>query len=66
MTQTPRQQEVEAFLRGKPVSSEFLTELSTWVNALLKGLEATAKSFDHAPAAASSQPTEQPIDKEIF
>jgi hypothetical protein len=36
------------------------------VNALLKGLEATAKSIDHAPAAASSQPTEQPIDKEIF
>jgi hypothetical protein len=33
------------------------------VKALLEGLEAAAKSFEQAPAAASSQPN-KPIDKE--
>ena len=45
MTQTPNQQEIEAFLKGKPISSEFLTQLSTRVEALLKGLEASTKDL---------------------
>jgi hypothetical protein len=63
MTQIPNQQQMEAFFKGKPVSDKFLTELSTRVKALLEGLEAAAKSFEQAPAAASSQPN-KPIDKE--
>lgn len=45
MTQTQNQQEVEAFLKGKPISAEFLTQLSARVEALLKGLEASTQSL---------------------
>jgi hypothetical protein len=57
--QTPSEQEMKAYFEGKPVSPEFLAKLESQVEALLEGLEAAAKSFEPAPAAADSQPTEQ-------
>ncbi len=41
----PDPQEVKAFLQGKPVSAAFHTQLSTHVEALLKGLEASTKDL---------------------
>ena len=46
----PNPQEVETFLRGKPVSTAFHTELSTRVEALVKGLEASTKSLGRSGA----------------
>jgi hypothetical protein len=63
MTQTPNQQEIEAFLKGKPISAEFLTQLSTRVEALLKGLEASTKSLSRSGAGSLQRPTE-PIVKD--
>ena len=63
MTQTPNQQELEAFLQGKPVSTEFLTQLSTRVEALVKGLEASTKSLGRSGADSLQRPTE-PIVKD--
>ena len=63
MTQTPNQQELEAFLQGKPVSTEFLTQLSTRVEALLKGLEASTKDLTRPGAGSLQRPTE-PIVKD--
>ncbi len=63
MTQTPNQQEIEAFLKGKPVSTEFLTQLSTRVEALLKGLEASTKDLTRPGAGSLQRPTE-PIVKD--
>jgi hypothetical protein len=37
--QTPNQQEMEAFLRGKPVSPEFLAELESRTSNLLTQLK---------------------------
>jgi len=56
MTQTPNQQEIEAFLKGKPVSTAFHIQLSTRVEALIKGLEASTKDLSR-PGAGSSQTT---------
>ena len=63
MTQTPNQQELEAFLQGKPVSTAFHTELSTRVEALLKGLEASTQSLTGSGADFLQRPTE-PIVKD--
>ena len=63
MTQTPNQQELEAFLKGKPISAEFLTQLSTRVEALLKGLEASTKDLTRPGAGSLQRPTE-PIVKD--
>jgi hypothetical protein len=63
MTQTPNQQELEAFLQGKPVSTAFHTELSTRVEALLKGLEASPKDLTRPGAGSLQRPTE-PIVKD--
>jgi hypothetical protein len=63
MTQTPNQQELEAFLQGKPVSTAFHTELSTRVEALLKGLEASTKDLTRPGAGSLQRPTE-PIVKD--
>jgi len=63
MTQTPNQQEIEAFLQGKPVSTAFHTELSTRVEALLKGLEASPKDLTRPGAGSLQRPTE-PIVKD--
>jgi hypothetical protein len=46
------QEEIEAFLKGKPISAEFLTQLSTRVEALVKGLKASTKDL-HRPGAGS-------------
>jgi len=58
MTQTPNQQELEAFLKGKPVSIAFHTELSTRVEALLKGLQASTKDLTRPGADSLQRPTE--------
>jgi hypothetical protein len=63
MTQTPNQQEIEAFLKGKPISSKFLTQLSTRVEALLKGLEASTQSLTGSGDDFLQRPTE-PIVKD--
>jgi len=63
MTQTLNQQELEAFLKGKPISSEFLTQLSTRVEALLKDLEASTQSLTGSGADSLQRPTE-PIVKD--
>ena len=63
MTRTPNQQEIEAFLQGKPISPEFLTQLSTRVEALVKGLEASTKSLGRSGAGSLQRPTE-PIVKD--
>ncbi len=63
MTQTPNQQELEAFLQGKPVSTAFHTELSTRVEALLKGLEVITKDL-HRPGDDFLQRPTEPIVKD--
>jgi hypothetical protein len=63
MTQIPNQQELEAFLQGKPVSTAFHTQLSTRVEALLKGLEASTKDLSRPGADPLQRPTE-PIVKD--
>jgi hypothetical protein len=63
MTQTPNQQEIEAFKKGKPVSAAFHTELFTRVEALLKGLEASTKDLTR-PGADSLQRPIEPIVKD--
>ncbi len=63
MNQRPNQQEIEAFLQGKPVSTAFHTQLSTRVEALLKGLEASTKDLTRPGADSLQRPTE-PIVKD--
>ncbi len=58
LNELPNPQEVEAFLRGKPVSTAFHTQLSTRVEALVKGLEASTKSLGRS-GADSSQTTDR-------
>jgi hypothetical protein len=55
MTQTQNEQEIEAFLKGKPISAEFLTQLSTRVEALVKGLEASTQDLSRPGAGSCSQ-----------
>jgi len=59
----PNPQEVETFLRGKPVSTAFHTELSTRVEALLKGLEVITKDL-HRPGDDFLQRPTEPIVKD--
>ena len=56
LNELPNPQEVETFLRGKPVSTAFHAQLSTRVEALLKGLETSTKDLTR-PGAGSSQTT---------
>ena len=63
MTQTPNQQEIEAFLKGKPVSTAFHIQLSTRVEALLKGLEVITKDL-HRPGDDFLQRPTEPIVKD--
>jgi len=63
MNQRPNQQEIEAFLQGKPVSTAFHTELSTRVEALLKRLEVITKDL-HRPGDDFLQRPTEPIVKD--
>jgi len=63
MTQTPNQQEIEAFLKGKPVSTAFHTQLSTRVEALLNRLEVITKDL-HRPGDDFLQRPTEPIVKD--
>lgn len=47
-------EEVEAFLKGKPVSDEFLTQLEEHTKALVEKLETITKEM-HSPGDGSSQ-----------
>ena len=49
-------QEVEAFLKGKPVPDEFIAELEKHTKALVEKLEASTKDLSR-PGAGSSQTT---------
>jgi hypothetical protein len=42
----PNPEEIEAFLKGKPVSAEFIAQLEEHTKALIEKLEASTKEFE--------------------
>jgi hypothetical protein len=56
----PNPDEIEAFLKGKPVSDEFIAQLEQHTKALVEKLEASTKSLTGSGADLLPQ-TEQTI-----
>ena len=46
----PNPEEIEAFLKGKPVPDEFIAELEKHTKALVEKLEASTKSLSRSGA----------------
>jgi hypothetical protein len=56
----PNPEEIEAFLKGKPVSAEFIAQLEEHTKALIEKFEASTKSLSRSGADLLPQ-TEQTI-----